>query len=196
MFQRYGSKGECGIRLLYRTFPSRWNNAKCCSLWLTDLRSATEPFESPFFLPLTGFLSEREKSWSSIIAPLISPREHVTIMSSTFLVGRNDELSRKCWLTMTCKAFIINVGATGLKLHKINHFASTDRLQYHSPNLGSTRGQEEVDRQSAPDIKGFITLPEGTEPQCIVQFPSCTKVTHNNHEWSVFPVLGGLSLHK
>lgn len=54
-------------------------------------------------------------------APLISPREHVMIISSVFLVGRSDGLSWKYWLTIACSAFIINVGATGLKLREFSY---------------------------------------------------------------------------
>ena len=62
------------------------------------------------------------------------------IISSIFLVGRSDGLSWKCWLAIACSAFIINVGATGLKLLKIQLPHSVGRLLGYSPNLGNIRG--------------------------------------------------------
>lgn len=118
------------IRLLYRTFPSKWNNAKLCSLWLANLRSATESFE-PLFLPFLAGLVAREDSCSSIIAPLMSPREHVTIMSSTFFVRQCEGLPWKCLSAIACKTFIINVGATGLKLQEFGY--PLNRLFHVSP---------------------------------------------------------------
>lgn len=113
--------GKCDPRLLYRTFPIKWNRARLCSLWLASLRNATELLES-FFLPfLVGFLSTREDNCNSITAPLMSPREHVTIISSIFLVGWSDGVSRKCWLAIACSALIINVVATGLKLYEFSY---------------------------------------------------------------------------
>lgn len=109
------------VRLLYRTFPIKWNRAKLCSLWLASLRNAAASLDPPFFPLLVGFLLTREDNCSSITAPLISPREHVMIISSIFLVGRSDGLSRKCWFTILCSALIINVGATGLKLHEFSY---------------------------------------------------------------------------
>ena len=120
-FSTEASARRYDTRLLYMTFPIKWKSAKLCSLWLASLRSAVELF-GPFFLPfLGGLFSIREDSCSSMTAPLISPREHVTIISSVFLAGRSDGLSRKCWLTISCRALIINVGATGLKLHEFSH---------------------------------------------------------------------------
>lgn len=116
-------KRKCDIRLLYKTFPIKWKSSRFCSLWLASLRSAIELFELFFWPFLAGFLSTREDNCSSMTAPLISPREHVIIISSIFFAGRSDKSSWKCWSTIACRAFIINVGATGLKLHKFSHAA-------------------------------------------------------------------------
>lgn len=86
-------RGKRDARLLYMTFPIKWKSAKLCSLWLTSLSSVIELSESRFLLFLIGFLLIREDNCSSMTAPLISPCEHVVIISSVFLVGRSDGLS-------------------------------------------------------------------------------------------------------
>lgn len=93
IFNTEVSNRRCDTRLLYMTFPIKWKSAKLCSLWLASLRSTVELFESLFFPFFAGFLSTREDNCSSMTAPLISPCEHVTIISSVFLVGRSDGLS-------------------------------------------------------------------------------------------------------